>query len=186
VRRLTLAAALAALTACARPATLPKGPVAAAAGMFLVLPGGQRFKRRRETVSSASQPTTPTAPMPQAAERWQVELHDFTREAEARLDTKLAALQRLILQADERIAHLESLGLDAPAPSSVEREARPASPAAGPHFATSETTPPAQARAAAIYAMADAGNNAATIANRLGSPIAEVELILSLRRTQRS
>ena len=154
----------------------------AAAATFVVLSAAQRLRRRQsgDDRPSASQTTRATA------ERWQVDLHDFTREAEARLDAKMAALQRLILTADERIAHLESLGLDAPAPSSVEREARPASPAAGPHFATSETTPPAQARAAAIYAMADAGNNAATIANRLGSPIAEVELILSLRRTQRS
>ena len=160
----------------------------AAAATFVVLSAAQRLRRRQsgDDRPSASQTTRATAHAPQAAERWQVDLHDFTREAEARLDAKMAALQRLILTADERIAHLESLGLDAPAPSSVEREARPASPAAGPHFATSETTPPAQARAAAIYAMADAGNNAATIANRLGSPIAEVELILSLRRTQRS
>lgn len=152
---------------------------AAAAATFLVLTGVQRFKRRRETVSSAPQPTAsqPAVPMPQAAERWQVELHDFTREAEARLDTKLAALQRLILQADERIAHLESLGLDAPSKHTQE------SPIAGPHFSTAQAAPQGQARTAAIFAMSDAGNNAATIANRLGTPIAEVELILSLRRT---
>ncbi len=157
----------------------------AAAATFVVLSAAQRLRRRQsgDDRSSVSQTTRATAHAPQAAERWQVELHDFTREAEARIDAKLAALQRLILTADERIAHLESVGLDVPPLSSADHESRPAATLPGPHFAKTETTPPAQARAAAIYAMADAGNNAATIANRLGSPIAEVELILSLRRT---
>lgn len=147
---------------------------AAAAATFVVLTGLQRFKRRRETTTPASQPTVP---MPPAAERWQVELHDFTRETEARLDAKLAALQRLIVTADERIAHLESLGLDAPPKSSFEPSLT------GPHYSTAQAAPTGQARTAAIFAMADAGNSAASIANRLGTPIAEVELILSLRRT---
>lgn len=152
--------------------------VAAAASLtFVVLTGLQRFKRRREAaLANKNLEQASPAPMPQAAERWQIELHDFTREAEARLDTKLAALQRLIVAADERIAHLESLGLDCPPKTASET-------ISGPHFSTAQAAPQGQARTAAIFAMADAGNSAASIANRLGTPIAEVELILSLRRT---
>lgn len=151
---------------------------AAAAATFVVLTGLQRFKRRRESLDAPmpSSDAVPSQPMPQAAERWQVDLHDFTREVEARLDTKLAVLQRLLAAADERIAHLESLGLD-------ESPREKTSSVAGPHFSKLEAAPQGQARTAAIFAMADAGNNAASIANRLGTPIAEVELILSLRRT---
>jgi len=113
-------------------------------------------------------------------ERWEAELHDFAREVEGRLDNKMIALKQLIEAADRRIEHLASLGLDEPAaaPPAVPIESESSSPSANvarPHFADSP------ARHAAVYAMADAGHHAATIANRLGTPIGEIELILSLR-----
>jgi hypothetical protein len=37
-----------------------------------------------------------------------------------------------------------------------------------------------------VYALADAGFSAARIASQIGSQVGEVELILSLRRTERS
>jgi hypothetical protein len=128
---------------------------------------------RKPATTTASSPTS--VGIPRETERWRVEFHEFVREHEARLDTKTALLQQLIVDADERIAKLESLGLDAPMPSAI--DVKPATDSRrGPHFAASQS-----ARNAAVYAMADAGNSAAAIANELGTPIGAIELILSLR-----
>jgi hypothetical protein len=112
--------------------------------------------------------------MPAEARQWQVELHDLARTTRAELDTRLAALQQLLVEADRRIARLEKLERGAALKSNMPR----------PHF----DPPPADRdetagpRTAAIYAMADAGLNVAAIANRLNEKLSEVETTLRLRR----
>ena len=137
-----------------------------------------RASRRRppSVLGVVPKPAGTSTAMPHEAERWQVALFDFARDYEARLDTKAALLQQLIRTADERIAKLESLGLEEP-PQAASTKAKTSAGLSGPHFAASAT-----GRNAAVYAMADAGNTAAAIANELGTPIGEIELILSLRR----
>ncbi len=44
---------------------------------------------------------------PAELDRWEVEMHEFVRDFSARLDTKLAALQQLVLMADQRLESLD-------------------------------------------------------------------------------
>lgn len=139
--------------------------------------------RSRRTTRPQPLPASPAvsnAP-PRVPEQWQVALQEFTRDAEARLMTRAGILQQLLAEADERIAHLKQVLDDSASRSTIPSQKMPISlPAkatlAGPHFAASQT-----ARNAAVFAMADAGNTAAAIARELGTPIGEIELILSLR-----
>lgn len=149
-------------------------PLAAAVAATTLLMFRLQARRRQlanDQRSTTAPPIGPSRP-PRAVEQWETELFDYCREVEGRIDTKLAALQQLILEADARIAHLESLGLDEPL-SSPEMPSGETLP--GPHFA--ET----QARQAAVFAMADAGHDAATIANRLHTSITDVEMLLRFR-----
>ncbi|MCE9607853.1 MAG: hypothetical protein K8U03_23450 [Planctomycetia bacterium] len=99
--------------------------------------------------------------------RWQTEIHDFTRDVQARLDNKIAMLQQLLSAADERIARLEAM----------ETRRLQGAPRMVPGETVDET-----ARYAAVFAMANAGNGPTTIADRLGMPLGEIEMMLSLRR----
>lgn len=132
-------------------------------------------RRRQATPNSQEVAPSATSRTPRGVERWEAELHEFAREVEARLDNKIAALQQLLILADQRTAKLESLGLE-PLPQQTATE--PAATLSGPHFPPSANRHNTQT---AVIAMHDAGNGAAAIANRLQLPIGEVELMLSLR-----
>jgi hypothetical protein len=136
-----------------------------------------RFRQRRSAETAGDEPTASVEKktervMPAEARQWQVELHDLARTTRAELDTRIAALQQLLVEADRRIARLETL----------ERGGSEKSVTPRPHFDPpvdrEETAGP---RTAAIYAMADAGLNAAAIANRLREKLGEVESTLRLR-----
>lgn len=149
----------------------PLAAAVAATTLLMIRLHARRRQPANDQRSASSPPIGPSRP-PRAVEQWEAELFDYCREVEGRIDTKLAALQQLILSADERIAHLESLGLDGPA-SSLDVPSGEA--LQGPHF--TEPT----ARQTAVFAMADAGHDAATIANRLNASITDVEMLLRLR-----
>lgn len=112
---------------------------------------------------------------PRGVERWEADLHEFTREIEGRLNNKIAALQQLLVEADQRIATLESLGVET---NRTDSDASSSPRLAGPHYHESSAR---RGEQASVFAMHDAGQGAAAIANRLQLPIGEVELILSLR-----
>jgi hypothetical protein len=106
--------------------------------------------------------------------RWQVEMHELARTLKAELDTKMRLLHLLIGQArveSERLRQLLAV-LD---PSRI----------AGLESASSDHDQPVSGdvhpRQSAIHAMADAGQTAHEIAERLGAPLGEVEFLLSLR-----
>lgn len=111
--------------------------------------------------------------------RRQVEIYDLTREAQARLDNKIAMLQQLLVEADERIARLSEL-------ESQRLHVGPHRDIEGGAVGegTSDADPYARdtARYAVVFGMADAGHNPMSIARRLSLPLGEVELMLSLRR----
>jgi len=149
--------------------------VAALTAVFLV-----RIWRRRAGTSARDDGVTSSVvrsqrEAPAEVRQWQVEWHDMARSTRADLDTRLAAMQQLLVAADQRIARLESLTQGA-----IEQH----STTPRPHF----DPPPADgletaiARTTAIYAMSDAGLNAAAIANRLRERLGEVEATLGLRR----
>ncbi len=97
-----------------------------------------------------------------------VELQELSRQISAQIDTKFAKLEAAIRDADRRIAVLSRLssqsaaGEPAPAPDGLD------------------------VRYTAVYELADAGNSPMDIARQLGKTPGEVELILNLRRVQKS
>lgn len=98
-----------------------------------------------------------------------VELSDMARQITAQLDSRAAKLEALIEEADRRIAQLQSPHDARSAPSS------PAPPPPRP------SRPPPDERYQSIYDLADQGMDIRQIAQQLGQPRGEIELILALR-----
>lgn len=98
----------------------------------------------------------------------EVRLHDFAREVEGRIETRLALLDQLIQDADREITDLERL-LD---------EARDS----GHTPRTIPTTGRADERHT-IFTLADAGLTPDEIAIRLNQSLGRVLLLLNLRQT---
>ena len=106
-----------------------------------------------------AQPSAPQRAVQQQMQNLLVELSELSRQINGQLDARAATLQRLIKEADDRIAQLKtypSEGLPAP----VDRT---------------------DARYAEIYRLADAGQSPMQIAQQLHRPQGEIELILALR-----
>lgn len=163
-------------------------------GAALLLSGvllfrSQRYFSRlaRRTSFSDALREPPPEPDPPAlavssrkAERWEVEMQETARELSARLDSKMSALQHLIRDADRAAARLERAFNPAALPNAAplaEQGSLPPSPdgnAAG--------IAGYQQRYEEIYMLADYGYPPEEIAQRIGSPIGEVQLILSLRK----
>ncbi len=139
--------------------------------------------------------------MPDDPAQWEVQMHETARALSAQLDTKLGLLQSLVAEADRAAERLEQAIQRAhPAlpPGSQaeslrpcvekEREAAGNCPDAGADLerrtaglAATESTSRSRRRDE-IYELADYGFAPAEISRRLGSPIGEVELVLSLRQ----
>ncbi|MEX2137943.1 MAG: hypothetical protein WD894_01690 [Pirellulales bacterium] len=140
-------------------------------------------------------------------ESWEVEMHALARQLKGEIDTKVQVLERLIQTADEArgelvasIERAESLGLLEEhhlASVAVERSTSDefaAAPAGRTVLSTRAAAPSTRFRLGEnlgddprferVYALADAGFSAARIASQVGSQVGEVELILSLRRSQ--
>jgi hypothetical protein len=171
---------------------------------------------------------------------WEVQMHDLVREMSGQMNSKMAALEHLVREADRAAARLEAAldkasrsregqaregqaregqaregqaregeapaepqGAGRLAPEDVSASTGPAQallhpasqadalrpPAAGdqPHGRShyeddlSAPRPSRQRRHEEIYTLADYGYAAAEIAQRVGTPVGEIELILSLR-----
>jgi type II secretory pathway component PulM len=100
-----------------------------------------------------------------------VELSEMARQISAQLDTRAAKLEVLIKEADEKIAALRR---EPPTPTAVGRDLRPMVGDPGASHVE-------DARHVAVYQLADSGLNPGQIAQRLGRPSGEIELILALR-----
>ncbi len=147
---------------------------------------------------------------PAAMARWEVEMHDTARELSGRLDSKMGALEHLIREADRAAARLEAALAAArgaagaasspparPAPEAQQtdpthqpasqaealRAVSAADSAQGRRAGDPLSTPPSSGPRPfdEIYTLADYGLAAAEIAQRVGTPVGEVELILKLR-----
>ncbi|MCD6405780.1 MAG: hypothetical protein J7M19_08130 [Planctomycetes bacterium] len=127
-----------------------------------------RLGWRRKSVSKSPRPratddaTGGYIRLQKAIEKLHVNLMEFGRDVEARLDTRIRTLGRLIQDADERIKRLEELSGKASAPGAKE--------------------PPPLHRE--VYRLADEGLDKVEIARRAASTPGEVELILGLRKTR--
>lgn len=143
------------------------------------------------TYSQPRQKITPAHRLdaPLETRQWEVEMHDLARDLKAELDNKIVIVEQLVREAKLQADRLEAAicratnidatnmhtNLDLPRTENGRKgsarvdagDARPGSSATRRH--------------AEIYALADQGLTSALIANRLGSHIGEVELILGLR-----
>jgi hypothetical protein len=109
-----------------------------------------------------------------------VELEDLTRRFSAQLDAKSIKLEKLMEEADQKIARLQQLQADPP-PASTSTSAAPKPAPAKPPV---DIDPPAPVDPLArqIYQLADSGQSSIQIAKRLDEQIGKVELILALRQ----
>jgi hypothetical protein len=114
-------------------------------------------------------PKTPAAQgeLPESVARWEVEMHETTRQMSAQLDSKMSALQALIADADRAAARLEA--------------ALNGKPQGVPQKETASLKMPSEARREEIYTLSDYGFSAADIASRIDAAVGEVELVLGLR-----
>ncbi len=131
---------------------------------------------------------------------WEVSMHDTARDLSAQLDSKMAALEHLIREADRAAARLEAaLDPDELQGVNAAPDRRPGEPPTANQvhsLRTSgskplpDTAPPdpphtsKEARYQEIYMLSDYGYPPSEIARRVGSPVGEVELILSLRENR--
>jgi len=114
----------------------------------------------------------------------EVRLHDFSRDVEGRIQTRLALLDQLIVDADREIDRLEKLLMAARPTSSLGPDIITLPTASAP--ATLAVSPPAeQDPLEQIYALADAGHTPDEIAARVGLPTGRILLVLNLRRASR-
>jgi hypothetical protein len=113
-----------------------------------------------------------------------VELEQMARQMTAQLETRASKLDALIREADEKISHLQRLnasGISAPQPSHPPLQLTNQMGSCDlPLF----PPPPAlEARHAQIYELSDQGFSPRVIAQKLGRPHGEIELILALRES---
>ncbi len=135
-----------------------------------------------------------------------MQLQNVAREINAQLDAKFIRLERSIRDADERIARLErspgtadrkgSLDVtvadeavtrsetQVAAPPDRRDSAVPSPAASAPPEAKSTARRAGRPGRSEVFALADEGKTALEIAEGVGLPAGEVELILSLRRTR--
>ena len=107
-----------------------------------------------------------------------VELEQMARKMTAQVDTRAARLELLIKDADEKIALFRSLAQGAPASHAGTDD--PAAPLPPVDIAPG-LAPAIDRRHAEVYELADSGLSARQIAQQLGRPYGEVELILAIR-----
>ncbi len=121
--------------------------------------------------------------------RVMVEVEQMARRVAAQLDAKTIAVEKLLAEADERIARLEALQHTTPTgappdiPPAPQADTMPPAktPARATPAADSSPTTPADELSAKVYALADDGLNPSDIARKLQEHIGKVELILALR-----
>lgn len=158
---------------------------------FLLMSRSRRYYRRQRahTSNSSNAQVGSAASLSRDTQKtvdaWQAELHEFAREVCGRLDSKIALLQQLLLDADQAAERLEK-AMAAQAAAGADNVARAEARvnpqvegATGREILAEKSLN--NARFARIYALADRGLSASAIASELSAQIGEVELILSLR-----
>jgi len=141
--------------------------------------------RREGQMASMFDRASPLLDAPATVVRWQVEMQELARELKAEVDTKICLLQVLVRRSNEAAARLEAAAARAERLGCVER---PDDEAANSILSLAEKAAASRKATASppnsdqIYAMADSGNMAAEIADRIGLPLGDVEFVLSLRQ----
>ncbi len=158
------------------------GPAVVIVGLTVIVFLSLRMKKRNKDLaqldrrprSGASQQV-----MRESLERMAVDLEEVAREISAMLDTRMRALDRLIRDADERIARLGGADGGGQGPPPADDEAAPAAPAGPPPESKARETLEHHAH---IYSLADQGLSVLEIAEQTAYQRGEIELVLSLRK----
>ena len=164
-------------------------------GVLLITIGmmmGIRSKRRRAGARSSAREHVDELRQKQAVrgdlEQLMTEVEQLARRFGAQLDAKTMQMERLIEEADRKIAELKQLeqarrdamSLHTPEPSNF-----PAPPSANPQPPTPNPQPspsPDETLKRSVCALADRGVDAVEIAKQLNEHVGKVELILALRK----
>ncbi len=192
------------------PSTLCLIVLAATAVFLLIRTRGQLARQRQRWATEETKTpdyddlrqgaSSPPGGLSDDLAQWEVSMHETARQLSAQLDAKLSLLQSLIAEATGAAQRLEeALNRAYPTlpPGSQAESLRPATehlrdvgwnPESAPaesNRSTSDDQPPQPTdrarRREEIYRLADYGFDTAEIARRVGSPVGEVDLILSLR-----
>ncbi|MFA9477320.1 hypothetical protein ACERK3_03315 [Phycisphaerales bacterium AB-hyl4] len=169
-----------------------------AAGVTLILAGVVMWgrKRRQQAKQSNLSPREQLHRMKEERavrgdlEQIMVEIEQLAKRMGAQLDAKSMRLERLLREADAKIAELERQPVGQPAPG----EAEPAPPPASPGVVDDEPTEsPAQAPFGtvnddreltdSVYRLSDAGLTPLEIARQLNEHQGKIELVLALRQS---
>lgn len=110
-----------------------------------------------------------------------LELDQLSRQLHGRLDTKLARLEAVIQDADGRIDKLSRLVRRADGEPQLEITLDREEPYEAP---PPEPTQEEGDRHTAVYRLADDGTSPIEIAQHIGRPVGEIDLILALRQTR--
>ncbi len=130
----------------------------------------------RERYAQSQQQKTVTRDVEQVM----LELDQLSRQIHGRLDTRLARLEAVIRDADERIDELSRLVRTADGGQTLDVTLKEENPNRPPRPA-----PDAEdGRHAAVHRLADVGLSVAEIAREAGQTTGEIELILALRRVK--
>jgi hypothetical protein len=166
--------------------------------VVVLLRRSYRYHRRQ---SKAEEPRTrigqaarregqPLADAPPEILRWQVEMHETARALKAELDSKMGAIQALIrMAAEERqrleaaVAHAGRLGISPSRDALTTLEQSDTPPSRPPDVKPDSHgwLPVGEEQRLTICSLADQGESLASIADRVGATVGEVEWILSLR-----
>ncbi len=156
-------------------------------GVLTVVMISTRNRIRRSKISSRTSVLDRYAELQQERgavrdlETVMTELDQLSRQIHGRLDTKLAKIEALIRDADERIEKLARLQRAAAGMPTLDVTLESESPSAG---ATAGAPPSETNPHDAVYRLADCGLSPMAIAEQLGRNTGEIELILSLRRVK--
>ena len=153
----------------------------AAAVIGLLLVGASTLRRRRNSRFRGSGSRRSEAATVQNVEEVMARLDDLARRIHARLDMKLATLEHLIRDADERIDKLtRSFGDDR---SQLDVTLASEDPHVEKALDAPRALDPVQT---SVYRLADSGLESLRIAQEVGRTPGEVDLMLALRRTRQA
>lgn len=161
---LICAAGLTVIYAIMRPFKKRKDPLARPAGGALSLAGQREVERQMTELL--------------------VELEQMARQMTAQLDTRATKLELLIKEADDKIALFRALAQGAVSPAEGHGSTGPARTL--PSDVAPGLAPSIDSRHLQVYELADAGLTARQIAQQLGRPHGEIELILAIRPRESS
>ncbi|MBI2481027.1 MAG: hypothetical protein HYV60_21050 [Planctomycetia bacterium] len=173
-----------------------------AAGMMIIIFLLLRRSRRYLGKTKTQKPVTrrkldearqgsPLLDAPPEILRWHVEMHETARELKAELDSKMSALQAITRIASEESARLEAaitraerLGISTRADTLTAIEGLNGSDDSSGGLLSDDSSlglDELAARRDAVYRLADQGLATNAIAQSIGAPLGDVELLMSLR-----